>query len=53
MRPTHGHGDGNQIADGARPHALLLVMVTLVAVVALTFPAANMVGDKTQLTKQL
>jgi hypothetical protein len=23
-------GDGNQIADGARPHALLLVMVPLV-----------------------
>jgi hypothetical protein len=31
-------GDGNQIADGARPHALLLVMVTLVAVAALDLP---------------
>src|SRR4029453_14432278 len=31
-------GDGEQIADGARPHALLLVMIPLVAVVALALP---------------
>jgi hypothetical protein len=31
-------GDGQQVADRARPHALLLVMVTLVAVVAIDLP---------------
>jgi hypothetical protein len=31
-------GEGNQIADRARPHALLLAMVPLVVVVALDLP---------------
>jgi hypothetical protein len=31
-------GNGEQVADGARPHALLLAMVALVAVVALDLP---------------
>jgi hypothetical protein len=30
--------DGNQIPDRARPHALLLVMIPLVAVAALDLP---------------
>jgi hypothetical protein len=44
MRPARGYGYGEQVTDRARPHALLLAMVTLVVVVALDLQCMSTEG---------